>query len=307
MSHRAGKYSGDLAVGGVRISVSKERQQRSTHTARARQVKSVPSAQKSHVVEAVQQGVCIVGSWTKPRSWGSTTIFLLLWRQCLGLRTADAQECTHIVRARDVESVPFAEQDMFWKQSSTASGRLVCGRRHSSGVMQWCSRCRWCQSLGLQSTEARENVHTNKAHGMKGVPLADKTMFWKQSSREGVTEGLAGRRRGCMMVGDIVGKDRRKKRLSNQCPGSRPTVLETALAIDLSHAISDSYMPSLLSSFAKRKDSLRCSESLLQLLPEVDVSFVVVLERGPLLSCEMGCGHRVGGQRAPFLTAIRCR
>jgi hypothetical protein len=45
-------------------------------------------------------------------------------------------------------------------------------------------------------------------------------MFWKQSSKEGVTEGLTGRRRGCMVVEDMIGKDRRKKRLSNQCPGS---------------------------------------------------------------------------------------
>jgi hypothetical protein len=46
-------------------------------------------------------------------------------RQCLGLQWANAQECTHIVRARDVESVLFAEQDMFWKQSSTASWYFV--------------------------------------------------------------------------------------------------------------------------------------------------------------------------------------
>ena len=46
-------------------------------------------------------------------------------------------------------------------------------------------------------------------------------MFWKQSSREGVTEGLAGRRRGCMLVEDIVGTDRGEDRWSNQCPGLR--------------------------------------------------------------------------------------
>jgi hypothetical protein len=132
-------------------------------------------------------------------------------------------------------------------------------------------------------------------------------MFWKQSSREGVTEGLAGRRRRCMMVGDIVGKDRRKKRLSNQCPGSRPTVLQNALAIELSHVTSASYVPSALSSFAKRKSSRRCSEGLFQLLPEVDVASVVSLERGTLAPCEVGCGHRFGGQRAPFLTALCCR
>jgi len=32
-------------------------------------------------------------------------------------------------------------------------------------------------------------------------------MFWKQSSREGVTEGLAGRRRGWTLVGDIFEAD----------------------------------------------------------------------------------------------------
>jgi hypothetical protein len=166
---------------------------------------------------------------------------------------ANAQECTHIVRARDVVSVAFAEQDMFWKQSSSASSCFVCGWRHRSGVMQWCVCCWLRQSLGLQGTEPRESTHTSKARGMKSFPFADRTMFWKQSSREGVTEGLAGRRRRCMMVGDIVGKDRRKKRLSNQCPGSRPTVLQNALAIELSHVTSASYVPSALSSFAKRK------------------------------------------------------
>jgi hypothetical protein len=61
MSHRAGKYNGNLAVGGVRISVSKGREQRSTHPANARQVKNVRFAQKSHVLEAVQQGVWNAG------------------------------------------------------------------------------------------------------------------------------------------------------------------------------------------------------------------------------------------------------
>jgi hypothetical protein len=184
------------------------------------------------------------------------------WRQCIGLQKADVQERTHIVRARYVESVAFAEQDMFWKQSSTASWLFPCGRRHNSAVMQWCVCCWRCQSLGLQSTEARENTHTSKARDMESAPFAKNTIFWKQSSIEGVTEGLAGRRRGCMMVGDIVGKDRRKRRLSNQCPGSRSTVLQNALAIELSHVTSDSYVLSALSLFAKRKTSRRSPKSL---------------------------------------------
>jgi hypothetical protein len=108
------------------------------------------------------------------------------------------------------------------------------------------------------------------------------------------------------VVEDIVGMDRREKRLSDQYPGSRPTVLQNALAIELSHVASSSDVPSALSSFAKRKSSLCCSENLLQLLTGVDVSFVVVLERDPLVLCEAGSGHRVGMQRGPLLTANCC-
>jgi hypothetical protein len=52
---------------------------------------------------------------------------------------------------------------------------------------------------------------------------------------------------------------------------------------------------------------LRCSESLLQLLTEVDVFFVVILELDALVLYEVSCGHRVGGHRDLFMTAICCR
>jgi hypothetical protein len=58
--------------------------------------------------------------------------------------------------------------------------------------------------------------------------------------------------------------------------------------------------------YRRRCPRLR-SESLLQLLPEVDMSSVVVLERDALVPCEVDRGHRVGRHRAPFLTAICCR
>jgi hypothetical protein len=130
---------------------------------------------------------------------------------------------------------------------------LAFGRSHGAGQIQRYYCCWWRQCLGLQMANAQECTHIVRARDVESVAFAEQDMFWKQSSREGVTEGLAGRRRRCMMVGDIVGKDRRKKRLSNQCPGSRPTVLQNALAIELSHVTSASYVPSALSSFAKRK------------------------------------------------------
>jgi hypothetical protein len=147
---------------------------------------------------------------------------------------------------------------LFWKQSGTASGFLARGWSHGTGIIQRCCCCSWRQSLGLQRADTEVYSHRQST---KGSALR-MDVFWRQSGRERVTEGLAGRRRGCMVVGDMIGKDRREKRLSNQCPGSRPAVLQNALATELSHVTSDSYVPSALSSFAKRKSSLECSESL---------------------------------------------
>jgi hypothetical protein len=134
-SHGAGVIQRGFGdVGGVRSPVSEGRTRRSPQAAKARHVKCVSFADR-HVLETVEQGVSVVGSWTEPRSFGDTTVFVLLMALEPWSQKGESKEVL-TARARGMECVSFAEQDMFWKQYSSAPELLARGRSHGTGVIQ---------------------------------------------------------------------------------------------------------------------------------------------------------------------------
>jgi hypothetical protein len=160
--------------------------------------------------EEMEQGVLVVGSWTEPQNRGIRRGFCCWWRKNLGLERARAtkysprqseasEECPLCTKKPCSGSSP-ARRLEYWL-SSEATVRVI--KQYS---------CFWLrQCLGIQWANAQECTHIVRARDVESILFAEQDMFWKQSSTEGVTEGLAGRRRGCMVVGDIVGKDHRKK------------------------------------------------------------------------------------------------